>query len=98
MYVEQKLEIMMEEIRGINNKIDRVEQQIGHIRLILDQPQSDDSLRAKFSEFKENWNSESPEAQALKDNLLKLKSSLSGLASVLGDARDIAAQQSSKEG
>ena len=98
MYAEQKLDILMEEVRGINNKIDRIEQQIGQLRLILDQPQNEDGLRAKFSEFKENWNSESPEAQALKDNLLKLKSSLSGLASVLGDAKDIVTQQPAKEG
>ncbi len=40
-------------------------------------------LRAEFNEFKNQWNSDSPDLHGLKENLLKLKNSLSGLAQTL---------------
>jgi len=40
-------------------------------------------LKNTFSDFKDRWDSESPEISGLKDSLLKLRNSLGGLTEVL---------------
>jgi len=47
-------------------------------------PSSD--LKSEFEDFKVQWQSDTPDVQALKDNLLKLKASLGGLTEVLSGA------------
>lgn len=85
MYVEQKIEVLLEEIRSINAKVDRISTEMDSIKKYIERPLPEDFLKDKYSEFKNNWNSESPEIQGLKENLLKLKGSLGGLASMLSD-------------
>lgn len=41
------------------------------------------NLKAEFEDFKSQWQSEAPDMQNLKDNLLKLRASLGGLTQVL---------------
>jgi chromosome segregation ATPase len=43
-------------------------------------------LKSEFEDFKAQWQSETPDVQALKDNLLKLRASLGGLSEVLSGA------------
>lgn len=40
-------------------------------------------LKAEFEDFKSKWQSETPDVQALKENLLKLRASLGGLNEAL---------------
>jgi len=55
-----------------------------------------DGLRAEYEEFKAQWDSESPDVQSLKDNLLKLRASLASLGSLneaLQNAESVGSQQ-----
>ncbi len=44
---------------------------------------SNEELKAEFEGFKDQWQSDSPEIQGLKEGLLKLRASLGGLSQAL---------------
>lgn len=96
MYVEQKLEVLIEEIRIINNKVDKISAEMDSIKKYIERPLPEDFLKDKYSEFKSNWNSDSSDIQGLKENLLKLKGSLGGLASILADGVTTESQEEQK--
>lgn len=92
MFIEQKLEKMSETISSIELKLERIESSLQRVVTDLTEIKielaPDSNLKQEFSEFKGRWDSDSPDVQALKASLDKLKSSLSGLTGMLAAPND----------
>lgn len=83
MYLEQKVEEIFNILGTISKDIATIRGDIAEINLRLnsemDAPPIEDILKDKYQDFKEQWKDEVPDMKALKDTLVKLKSSLSAV-------------------
>jgi uncharacterized coiled-coil DUF342 family protein len=88
MFLEQKIESILASLKSIEDKVDRLMAESEEVRAELaslkgNNPTNEKDLKEEFSDFKERWESDSPDVQTLKNTLLKLKNSLGGLSEAL---------------
>lgn len=88
MYLEQHLEAIMASLKSIENKVDRLVAESEEVKADLaalkgNNPPPEKDLKEEFSNFKERWESDSPDVQNLKNTLLKLRASLGGITEAL---------------
>jgi hypothetical protein len=85
MSLEQKIETILERLTSIESKVDLLQSEVSSLanERVKNGGFSTDDLKNTFSDFKDRWDSESPEISGLKDSLLKLRNSLGGLTEVL---------------
>lgn len=69
--IEAEVEVLRGDVASL-----RAETQTGRVN-------SNADLKAEFEDFKSKWQSETPDVQVLKENLLKLRASLGGLNEAL---------------
>jgi chromosome segregation ATPase len=88
MFLEQKIETILASLQSIEDKVDRLMAESEVVRADLaslkgNNHTTEKDLKEEFSDFKERWESDSPEVQTLKDTLVKLKNSLGGITEAL---------------
>ena len=84
MYLEQKIEAILASLKSIEDKVDHLTSEIEVVReeanlLRGNPPGTERDLKQEFTNFKEHWGSDSPDVEALKNTLLKLRNSLGGI-------------------
>lgn len=92
MFLEQQIASILQilstldaRMESMERSLQRVVTDITDVKIGLDSP---GNLKQEFSEFKDRWESDSPDVQALKASLEKLKSSLGGLTGMLAAPND----------
>lgn len=75
---------LMAVLHEIDRKVSSLEVEVASLKTGASAKGSlGENLKSEFDDFKSQWQSESPDMQNLKDNLLKLRASLGGLSQVL---------------
>ena len=88
MFLEQKIETILASLQSIEDKVDRLMAESEVVRADLaslkdNKPTTEQDLKEEFSDFKERWQSDSPDVQTLKNTLLSLRNSLGGITDAL---------------
>jgi len=93
MFLEQKIESILASLKSIEDKVDRLMVESEEVKadlasLKVNKPTTEQDLKEEFSDFKERWQSDSPDVQALKNTLLNLRNSLGGITEALTQQSD----------
>lgn len=78
----------MASLKSIESKVDHLTAEGERVKADLaslkgNKSTTEQDLKEEFSDFKERWQSDSPDVQALKNTLLSLRNSLGGITEAL---------------
>lgn len=97
MYLEQQIASILQILHTLDARMESMEQSLQRVVTDLTEVKvglsPDVNLKQEFSEFKDRWDSGSPDVQNLKASLEKLKSSLGGLTGLLSVPVDVVATE-----